>query len=123
MSVVGPPKLGVLVRLVASARTSSLHALVHGDALEERRVDFEPVRSDEEVAAGVAELAGAGGGEFGALGGVEVPEQAGGGLGEGRSVAAAAAGAVGGGLVDVAHGVGAGEGGERTAAGDAAVSR
>ncbi len=78
--------------------------------------------ADEVVAAGVAELAGAGGGEFGAFGGIEIPDQAGGGIEERGAVTAAATGAVGGGLVDVAHRVGACEGGEGTPAGEASVA-
>src|ERR1035438_3496339 len=80
------------------------------------------MRSDEIVAARIAELAGGGGGELGAFVGVEVPNQAGSGIEERPAVAAAATIAVGGRLVDVRDRVGAGEHRERTAAGKTAVA-
>jgi len=40
------------------------------------------VRADKEISSAIAELAGAGSGELGALGLVEVPDRAGGGIEE-----------------------------------------
>src|SRR5258708_1384107 len=85
---------GRVGQVVSVSTELELDPLFEREALEQRRVHLKVARGQEEVAAEIAELAGAGGGELGALGGVEVPHQAIRRIGERRAVAAVAAGAV-----------------------------